>query len=51
MPFYSTFKIVTYFYFQEQRYEGGSTIFGPHTLEAYIQQFVMLAEALAKVCY
>ena len=40
--------VTTFEEYQEQRYEGGSTIFGPHTLEAYIQQFVMLAEALAK---
>ncbi|RWS18955.1 Neutral ceramidase-like protein, partial [Leptotrombidium deliense] len=29
-----------------QRYEGASTIFGPHTLEAYKQQYQKLAKAL-----
>ena len=33
--------------FQEQRYEGGSTIFGPLQLQAYIQEFTRLAVALA----
>lgn len=26
-----------------QHYEGASTLFGPHTLEAYIQEFCRLA--------
>jgi len=30
-----------------QRYEGASTIFGPYTLDAYIQQYKMLASHLA----
>lgn len=34
---------------QEQRYEGASTIFGPHTLLAYKQEFDKMAEAMAKV--
>jgi neutral ceramidase len=29
-----------------QHYEGGSTLYGPHTLAAYIQENVRLAEAL-----
>lgn len=29
--------------YQIQRYEGASTIFGPHTLSAYIQLFQSLA--------
>eukprot|EP00937_MAST-01D_sp_MAST-1D-sp2_P008111 g8111.t1 len=33
--------------FQEQRYEGGSTIFGPLQLQGYIQEFMRLATALA----
>ena len=33
-----------------QRYEGASTIYGPHTLSAFIQEFNKLAAALAKVC-
>ena len=32
-----------------QRYEGASTIYGPYTLPAYIQEFNKLATALAKV--
>ena len=34
---------------QVQRYEGASTVFGPHTLQAYINQFTKLSEYLAKV--
>ena len=34
---------------QEQRYEGASTIFGPHTLMAYQQEFDKMAVAMAKV--
>lgn len=30
------------------RYEAASTIFGPHTLQAYIQQYTKLSIALAK---
>jgi len=33
-----------------QRYEGASTIYGPHTLSAFIQEFNKLAVALTKVC-
>ena len=32
-----------------QRYEGASTIYGPYTLVAYIQEFNRLAVAIAKV--
>ncbi|KAJ8318838.1 hypothetical protein KUTeg_003929 [Tegillarca granosa] len=35
--------------YQQQRYEGASTIYGPYTLPAYIQQFTKLAESLAKL--
>jgi neutral ceramidase len=35
--------IVTYEEYQAQRYEAASTIFGPHTLEGYIQEFSRLA--------
>ncbi|KAL4436684.1 hypothetical protein ABPG75_003823 [Micractinium tetrahymenae] len=31
-----------------QRYEGGFTLFGPHTLDAYIQEFVRLAGAMVR---
>lgn len=33
---YSSY-VTTFEEYQEQRYEGASTIFGPHTLDAYIQ--------------
>ncbi|KAM3834331.1 neutral ceramidase [Vipera latastei] len=42
-----THYVTTYEEYQVQRYEGGSTIFGPHTLSAYIQLFQGLARALA----
>lgn len=42
---YSSY-ISTFEEYQIQRYEGASTIFGPHTLEAYIQQFVKLSNAI-----
>eukprot|EP00850_Spirogloea_muscicola_P010949 SM000066S20424 [mRNA] locus=s66:236717:241882:+ [translate_table: standard] len=31
-----------------QRYEGASTLYGPHTLAAYIQEFQKLAKAMAR---
>lgn len=31
-----------------QRYEGASTIYGPHTLSAYVQHFRGLAKAIAE---
>ena len=34
---------------QVQRYEAASTIYGPHTLSAYIQLFRVLAKAIATV--
>ncbi|CAG2166320.1 unnamed protein product [Oppiella nova] len=40
--------IATYEEYQVQRYEGGSTMYGPHTLQAYIQQYVYLANNMAK---
>ncbi|CAG2179505.1 unnamed protein product [Oppiella nova] len=33
--------------FEEYRYEGASTIYGPYTLDAYIQQYRYLASQLA----
>lgn len=33
--------------YEIQRYEGASTLYGPHTLGAYIQEFEKLATALA----
>ncbi|XP_054155044.1 uncharacterized protein LOC128953578 [Oppia nitens] len=40
--------VATYEEYQIQRYEGGSTMYGPHTLQAYIQQYVTLATNMAK---
>lgn len=40
--------VTTYEEYQAQRYEGGSTVYGPHTLEAYIQVYKNLSKALAK---
>ncbi|KAK9063963.1 hypothetical protein SSX86_017835 [Deinandra increscens subsp. villosa] len=34
--------------YKQQRYEGASTLYGPHTLAAYIQEFNKLAELMAK---
>eukprot|EP01018_Ginkgo_biloba_P019684 Gb_04890 [translate_table: standard] len=39
--------VTTYEEYQMQRYEGGSTLYGPHTLSAYIQEFKKLATAMA----
>jgi len=38
--------VATYEEYQQQRYEAASTIYGPHTLEAYIQEFLKLADAM-----
>lgn len=40
--------IATFEEYQAQRYEGGSTMFGPHTLDAYLQQFKYLANRMSK---
>ncbi|XP_037015763.2 neutral ceramidase isoform X1 [Artibeus jamaicensis] len=42
-----THYITTYEEYQVQRYEAASTIYGPHTLSAYIQLFRVLAKAIA----
>uniref|UniRef100_A0A2R9BKK0 Neutral ceramidase n=1 Tax=Pan paniscus TaxID=9597 RepID=A0A2R9BKK0_PANPA len=42
-----THYITTYEEYQAQRYEAASTIYGPHTLSAYIQLFRNLAKAIA----
>lgn len=39
---YSSY-VATFEEYQKQRYEAASTIYGPHTLQAYIQQYRMLA--------
>ncbi|KAJ8749689.1 hypothetical protein K2173_012240 [Erythroxylum novogranatense] len=38
--------VTTFEEYQIQRYEGGSTLYGPHTHSAYIQEFKKLANAL-----
>ncbi|KAG5262835.1 hypothetical protein AALO_G00279430 [Alosa alosa] len=43
-----THYITTYEEYQVQRYEAASTIYGPHTLEAYLQHFRSLAKAIAE---
>ncbi|XP_076856751.1 neutral ceramidase-like isoform X2 [Brachyhypopomus gauderio] len=43
-----THYIATYEEYQIQRYEGASTIYGPHTLSAYIQHFRGLAKAIVQ---
>ncbi|KAK2530791.1 hypothetical protein Q9233_006010 [Columba guinea] len=42
-----THYIATYEEYQAQRYEAASTIYGPHTLSAYIQLYRGLARAIA----
>lgn len=42
-----THYIATYEEYQVQRYEAASTIYGPHTLSAYIQLYRVLAKAIA----
>ncbi|KAJ0060559.1 hypothetical protein NL108_016034, partial [Boleophthalmus pectinirostris] len=41
-----THYITTYEEYQVQRYEGASTIYGPHTLTAYIHHFTHLSKAI-----
>lgn len=38
--------VTTFEEYAAQRYEGASTIFGPHTLEAYLQQYQFLVNNL-----
>ncbi|KAF5470478.1 hypothetical protein F2P56_010991 [Juglans regia] len=38
--------VTTFEEYQVQRYEGASTLYGPHTLSAYIQEFKKLASAI-----
>ncbi|KAJ9694880.1 hypothetical protein PVL29_010381 [Vitis rotundifolia] len=40
--------VTTFEEYQVQRYEGASTLYGPHTLSAYIQEFEKLAMAIVK---
>jgi hypothetical protein len=41
-------NILLYYFVQVQRYEGASTIYGPHTLTLYLNQYHKLASALAR---
>ncbi|XP_047194395.1 neutral ceramidase [Hippoglossus stenolepis] len=43
-----THYITTYEEYQVQRYEGASTLYGPHTLSAYVHKFRGLARAIAQ---
>lgn len=43
-----THYITTFEEYQRQRYEAASTIYGPHTLQAYQQQYSFLAENLVQ---
>jgi len=43
-----THYITTYEEYQKQRYEAASTIYGPHTLSAYIQQYRALVGAMMR---
>lgn len=43
-----THYITTYEEYQKQRYEAASTIYGPHTLSAYLQQYRVLVQAMLK---
>lgn len=38
--------ITTYEEYQQQRYEGASTLYGPHTLAAHMQNFAGLVDAM-----
>lgn len=40
--------VTTYEEYQAQRYEAASTIFGPYTLDGYIQEFTRIAEDMVK---
>lgn len=44
-----THYITTWEEYQVQRYEAASTIYGPHTCSAYMQQYSYLAAAMVKV--
>mmetsp|Transcript_30521 Transcript_30521/g.48829 ORF Transcript_30521/g.48829 Transcript_30521/m.48829 type:complete len:734 (+) Transcript_30521:106-2307(+) len=44
---YSSY-VTTFEEFQIQRYEGASTLYGPHTHQAYVQELAKMASALAE---
>ncbi|XVE94457.1 hypothetical protein REPUB_Repub02eG0010300 [Reevesia pubescens] len=39
--------VATFEEYKQQRYEAASTLYGPHTLSAYIQEFKKLAKSMA----
>ena len=43
-----THYITTFEEYQKQRYEAASTLYGPHTLQAYQQQYTFLVENLVQ---
>lgn len=43
--------IATYEEYKKQRYEAASTIYGPHTLDAYLQHYPVLAAAIVEVSF
>ncbi|XP_075974558.1 neutral ceramidase [Anticarsia gemmatalis] len=42
--------VATFEEYQAQRYEAASTIYGPHTLEIYLNKYVELTNALVSSC-
>ena len=44
-----THYITTHEEYQQQRYEAASTIYGPHTLRAYQDQYTLLTKAILQV--
>jgi neutral ceramidase len=46
-----THYISTFEEYQKQRYEAASTLYGPHTLEAYLQHYPILVESLLDVSF
>ena len=44
-----THYVTTFEEYQRQRYEAASTIFGPHTLRAYMDQYAYLTEKMLNV--
>ena len=44
-----THYITTFEEYQAQRYEAASTLYGPHTLKAYLEQYERLARNMVEV--
>ena len=47
--FVDNFVLIFLFFLFRQRYEAASTIYGPHTLRAYMQQYAILTEKILNV--